>query len=456
MDRQFSKYLDRYGANKKWRPVLGAVGGVKNIVVIPVLAESRHLFKTLASLSLNDRCAIDKTLVLCVVNNSSAAVTPKDYIDDNRRTLDILNGIVRKNICRGRDKDIDSIGDNGLSVGYIDASSPGYELSDRDGGVGLARKIGHDASLTLFDYRGTRPNLFFSLDADTIVDRTYLATVRKYFERKRTTVAAIAFSHQKGETAAEQDGICWYETFIRYYVLGLHHARSPYGYHAIGSTIVCTADGYVSVRGMNRRKAGEDFYFLNKLAKMTDVRIINETRVYPSSRTSLRVPFGTGKSVARYGGGRSGEYPVYDPQVFQILKQWLECMRQNGEQDEKTLLMNAHNIHPSLETYLISNGFEKVWPKLKKNSNSERALAKHAMHWFDGLKTFKLIRYLSRHEFPPTAMYPSLRNLLTMMDIDWPLSKDIGAVPARKDRDALLDFLRTLSGLKDRYDRRYR
>ena len=39
--------------------------------------------------------------------------------------------------------------DAGLRIGYIDASSEGYEIPDNEGGVGMARKIGMDMALNL-------------------------------------------------------------------------------------------------------------------------------------------------------------------------------------------------------------------------------------------------------------------------------------------------------------------
>ena len=66
----------------------------------------------------------------------------------------------------------------------------------------------------------------------------------------------------------ETKAIICYEIFLRYYVLGLKFAKSDYAFHTIGSTMLCTPDAYVKVEGMNKRKAAEDFYFLEKLAKI--------------------------------------------------------------------------------------------------------------------------------------------------------------------------------------------
>ena len=124
----------------------------------------------------------------------------------------------------------------------------------------------------------------------------------------------------------ETKAIICYEIFLRYYVLGLSFAKSEYAFHTIGSTMLCTPDAYVKVEGMNKRKAAEDFYFLEKLAKIFPIGEIKSTSIHPSKRGSWRVPFGTGKSVDRYLSNSRDEYLLYNPKSFVILKTWLEVL----------------------------------------------------------------------------------------------------------------------------------
>ena len=51
---------------------------------------------------------------------------------------------------------------------------------------------------------------------------------------------------------------------------------------------------------MNRKKAGEDFYFLQKLFDAGHFSECNTTRVIPSPRPSDRVIFGTGPAIREY------------------------------------------------------------------------------------------------------------------------------------------------------------
>ena len=160
--RGIQKYLARYSVDARWRITSGSLEGIDNAVVIPALAESAHLFTTLASLSKNPQTELIRTLVICVINNGTPDTVPAGDLADNRETLERLQKLI----------DSDK---NGLRVAYVDASSPGLEMPDRDAGVGLARKIGLDLALGVFDYGNDCLKLLFCLDADTLaVSYTHL------------------------------------------------------------------------------------------------------------------------------------------------------------------------------------------------------------------------------------------------------------------------------------------
>jgi hypothetical protein len=445
-NRSLTKYIETYSVGDRWPLVCNVRRNVDNIVVIPALAESLHLFHTLESLAKNPASELARTLVICVVNNRAASSL--EAIDDNQRTLTILRSLLH-------DSDVDLIEANhflkpiirtivksGINVGYVDASSPGCEMDDRDGGVGLARKIGFDRALELFEYGKEGVNLLFSLDADTLVRDNYLSAVRDYFEKTGSRAAVLSYEHQRAMEREEQEAICYYEMYLRFYVLGLRYAGSRYAHHSVGSTIACTAEGYTDVRGMNRRKAGEDFYFLNKLAKVGTIGLVNTTRVYPSSRSSNRVPFGTGKRVEGFKNCTSNIYLTYDPKTFSVLKEWLHFMSSCGTEDLEKILLGAQEIHPLLEQFLRENRFDEAWPRLVKNAKTPEVLRGHLHSWFDGFKQFKLIRYLTRNAFPAVNMFDALGKYLEMMGQKMPIDCKNGEIPSLGQQEKLLDYLR--------------
>ncbi|MCK9229260.1 MAG: glycosyltransferase family 2 protein [Syntrophales bacterium] len=434
MAEGINTYLSRYGCDCRWSLSGAQPTTVRAAVVIPVLAESAHLFRTLESIAQNDARSLAETMVICVVNNGLPGIArPRDR-KDNEKTLAVLRRLVMEKTHPGAA--------GGLSIGYVDASSPGRELPVGGGGVGLARKIGMDRALELFDHRSVSPSILLCLDADTIVENNWISAVRKNFETRNLTAAAVEFLHQPGENDEDDDAICLYETFIRYYRLGLEYACSPYAWHAIGSTIAVTAGGYAAVRGMSRREAGEDFHFLNKVTKIGAIGLVTNTRVYPSARRSQRVPFGTGRTISRYAshGGRLGT--AWDPEVFRILKDWIACLGEQAASDTGTILERARHIHVLLPDFLRREGFHRVWPRLLENAGRKGVTEKQYSGWFDALKTYKMIRYMSVQAFKPLPLYEALRRIIAVSGRNVStLSGFLPPMPDRTSRRLILEEL---------------
>src|SRR6185295_2791724 len=112
-------------------------------------------------------------------------------------------------------------------------------------------------------------------------------------------VVLARFRHEATGDAALDGAHALYEVRLRYDVLGLASAGSPWAMHAIGSTLAVGVEAYAAVRGFPRRMAGEDFHLLAKLAKIGRVVRAGGEPIRLRSRSSDRVPFGTGAAVAR-------------------------------------------------------------------------------------------------------------------------------------------------------------
>jgi hypothetical protein len=408
--------------------VVGACDGIEQAVVIPALAEKKALFETLHRLSVNQPSDLGRTLVICVINNRDEGIADPEDIENNRQTMMLLRALIYGDM-NVFSSSFDKTGQlsrqiisSGLRLAYVDASSRGMEMPEKDGGVGMARKLGLDMALSLFDYRSSARKLLFNLDADTWVEPCYLSAVRHFFETEKVSAAVVRYSHRPDQDSALQAAICCYEIFLRYYVLGLGFAGSPYAFHTIGSTMICTPESYVAVRGMNRRDAAEDFYFLDKLAKWSPVARISTTTVYPSGRPSRRVPFGTGRRMIRFLEGRQNEYLLYDPEVFRILKHWLETMAGGPRREAQAILTMSACIHPLLRSFLELNRFQEVWPRIQRNHRDPDALVRQFHVWFDGFKTMKLIHYLTENGFPQRDMFSVLNNMFDMMNIHCPVA----------------------------------
>ncbi len=441
-------YLQNYSTVGKWNLIANNTENITQVVVIPAYAEKEMLFSTLASIAINEPSSLEHSFILCVINNKSDS--PPSAITNNLDTMNYLEALVKRKPLRrsGSDEGLNHIlqllAETKLKLGYIDASSKGREVPQSVGGVGMARKIGMDAALQLLRNDSAERNLIFSLDADTLVQKNYLSVIKKYFTQK-VKAAIISYEHQTPLNYEEKAAICCYEIFLRYFVLGLKYAQSPWAFHSIGSTIITSTEAYAEVRGMNKREAGEDFYFLSKLAKIGEIGYIKETCVYPSARPSTRVPFGTGSRVQRFLSGKEQEYLLYDPQIFVILARWLELMKNPYNFSEYELLTEARRIHPKLATFLENCRFAAVWSKIRRNVKDERTLIRHFNNWFDGFKTLKLINYFTYEVYPQINMFVALNRILSlqgMAELNLNLEEKI---PELEDQMKILQYLRTIT-----------
>ncbi len=439
-------YLDRYAAGEPWSLQAGNLDHLEQVVVIPAYAEKDHLFDTLLSLAQNDEQCLQKTLVVCVINNKSTA--PAADKENNARTLECIQALIgRKSINGFSDDDhlqitLQKIAASPIRLACVDAASPGMEIPEKEGGVGMARKIGMDTALRVLGTSNEGVRLIFCLDADTLVQANYLSAVRKAFAGGKTKTGILAYEHPIPPDGMERTAIVQYEIFLRYWVLGLCYADSPYAFHSIGSTMVITTGAYLGVRGMNRRAAGEDFYFLNKLAKTGSIRPISETVVYPSARVSGRVPFGTGAAVQKIAADENSAYPFYDPRVFQILKEWIALMRQSFSLNEHQIMDMASRIDSGLISFLDRRDFLSVWPKIRANVKDEKTCQSQFHRWFDGFETLKLVNDLTRECYPRTSQREALMKILPMMKLEIPGSLLCKNNPDQEDQLNVLACLR--------------
>jgi hypothetical protein len=446
MNLRTEKYLRNYAVIPARPLIVSSLECIEQAVVIPALAERSSLFRTLVSLARNPSHDLRHTLVVCVVNNHRPNITADAEIRDNQETLKLLNALVFGKLsslpphCEMQD-DLQQIAGSDLRLAFINASSPGREIPDCDGGVGTARKIGMDAVLGLIDRAGKERGVICCLDADTLVEENYLSVMSAHFRESDAPAAVAAYAHQKPTDSELLAAICCYEIFLRSYVMGLSYAQSPYAFHSIGSTMVCTSDGYVDVRGMNRRTAAEDFYFLNKLAKIGNIGVVTKTTVFPSSRISRRVPFGTGRRMLRHMSEGADEYRLYDPRIFVIVREWLAGMDDDPDREPKKILAKARQIHPCLAEYLSMSRMETDWQNIRRNSHDPRHLRQQFHVWFDGLKTLRLVRYLSCHVFPLVPMFDGLAGLVDLIGRPFPLD---GSPPGMPELDVQLRILEAL------------
>ena len=326
----------------------------------------------------------------------------------------------------------------------VDRFSEGRQLPVK-GGVGHARKIGADLAAVLMHQKRILSPWIHCTDADVQLPKTYF-TCSDTVQDPGSGYAALVYPFQHGNehNGADDNDVVLatqlYELSLRYYVAGMKYARSPYAFHTIGSTMAVSANHYAKVRGFPKRQAGEDFYLLNKLAKVGSVLELQKgpdcAPIQIESRRSDRVPFGTGAAVTKIAGLSDpvSEFRFYHPAVFELLQTWLRSWPEiwrSGSVDISLVISTQRSKHhdsPGQRQCLLA-GLEKIGTgqalehAFRQSSDLEQFTRQ--MHtWFDAFRTLKLIHAL-RDNHLSSVTYVSLeanQAYAQLLDLDVDLS----------------------------------
>lgn len=264
-------------------------------------------------------------------------------------------------------------------------------LPDKHAGAGLARKIAMDEAVNRY-YQINNPNgIIVSLDADTLVLSNYLVDIEKAFlSNEKLQATTFYFEHRSNKNPEINHAIEIYELYLRYFKQALTYTGFPYAYHTIGSAFAVRASAYVRQGGMNRRQGGEDFYFLHKIFPLGFVKELNYIKVYPSSRPSDRVPFGTGPAVKKILS--DGNYACYQPEYFEVLKTFFNQVPQFFNSTEKNNCHFYETLDASLKAFIAKTDFCQKIEEINSNVTTLENFKKRFFQWFNA---FQIIKYLN-------------------------------------------------------------
>ncbi|HEX2394862.1 MAG TPA: glycosyltransferase family A protein [Bacteroidales bacterium] len=392
-------------------------GNIGFIVVIPVLCEP-DIIQTLESIWKCTRPSCD-TEVLMIVNASEKA--PDNIVECNCNTTIASLEWIRQHQ------------DDSLKFFVLNVTLP-----DKDAGVGLARKIGMDAAIRRFNETGRSRGFILSFDADSICDPDYFSAIEETINLKPDTKGfTIYFEHPvSGINFPERiyQGIAQYELHLRYVNLYLAYSGFPYAFHTVGSCFGVRADIYAAQGGMNKRKGGEDFYFLHKIVPLGNFEVINSTRVIPSPRDSFRVPFGTGPVIHKYM--ETGlELTTYDPEAFRLLRQFLSLFPRFYKSESSVIRNLTGHLDKSIREFLEIMHFTEAIEEINSNSGSPDTFRNRFFRWFDAFRIIKFLNYSAINHFPKQPVTKAVTVLLNDLNVK---------VPERRSPPELLHVLRRI------------
>ena len=282
-------------------------------------------------------------------------------------------------------------------------------LPKKHAGVGLARKIGMDEAVNLF-HQIERDGIIVTFDADCLVETNYLLAIEAHFiKHPKSPGCSIRYSHPINGGDYSQhiyDGIINYELHLRYYNQAMKYCGAPYAFHTVGSSMAVKSSAYQKQGGMNKRKAGEDFYFLQKIIELGGFTELNATCVIPSPRISDRVPFGTGKAIGDWVEKNDETYYTYSFQTFIELKE---------------LFLNIANIYNKVDyviksklilQYMKEINFENKVGEIRNNTTNYINFEKRFYTFFNAFMVLKYVHYARDNFYPNLPVQQEAKQLL--------------------------------------------
>jgi hypothetical protein len=273
-------------------------------------------------------------------------------------------------------------------------------------GVGLARKTGMDEAVRRFNFINNQEGVILNLDADCLVEPNYFEAVcEELLKRKDRSACSIYFEHPLNGSDYNENiykNIVLYELHLRYYFQGLEFSGFPYVFHTVGSSIAVKVLQYVRAGGMNRRQAGEDFYFIQKLVPAGGYFNLNTTTVYPSPRPSFRVPFGTGASISKLTGENSFSLLTYNFLAFKELRLFFQMIEDIYNLNPSELADCYRSIPPGLKSFFDEEDWIIKILEIKNNTSGLSSFKKRFFGWFN---MFMIVKYLN---FVNTGLFEKL------------------------------------------------
>ena len=400
-DRGVQKYLARH-AEPEAAAAAGLPGQFGHALVAPAYAEGDDLFRMLGSVP---EGPLGRVLVVLVVNGR--ADSDERAHAANRAALERLTRELGKPEPLADQPPIAALPLPGGALVVVDRASPGRFLPEGQG-VGLARKIGFDFALAVRQAGRLASPWLHSTDADTLLPRDYFDRVANA-DPDRTAAAIYPFEHRFASDLALATAGRLYEISLRYYVLGLAWAGSPYAYESMGSCLAIPAAAYAGVRGFPRRNALEDFYALNKLAKTGQILRLPGDPVLLEGRISERVPVSTGKALKDLVSRQRAldDFRLYHPAVFGHLAAWIRVLaaiassggRIEGSLAELPAESPFFKVDLLRETLERMGAFPAIREAIRKSSDAA-TLRRHLHTWFDAFRTLKLVHALRAGGLP--------------------------------------------------------
>jgi hypothetical protein len=395
-------YLSRY-AEPEIAAAANLEGSFGHVVQVPAYGEGDTLFAMLGSVPAGQP---GETLVVVVLN--ARADSPAGTRQTNEAARARLAAAASSAFTLSQEPPTIAYRFPRGRVVLIDRSGPGRYLPAGQG-VGLARKIGCDFALALVAAGRLNADWLHCTDADVLLPNDYFGQTEALagFE---VAAAIYAFRHRFDPSEALGTAGRLYDLKLRYGVLGLAWAGSPYGYQAMGSCLAIRPRAYAAVGGFPKKNSIEDVLVLNDLAKEGSIARLAGSPILLEGRVSDRVPVSTGQALKLLASQKRAlaTFRLDHPLAFAYLSAWLEALEAVARSGNLgKALERLPSNSPFFKTDLLTESLEAVGAfaavreAVSRGKASPRALRRSLHSWFDALRTRQFLDALGKGGLPP-------------------------------------------------------
>lgn len=371
----------------------------QQVLVLPAYREAPELLDRLTALPEGD----GRTLVILVLNRP-------DTDGDTLANAPLRAALAIRDPGRVSPTTASVIHLNGHSDLFLLDMEALFGATPAACGVGLARKAGADLALRWIYAGGIDGDWLCSTDADATLPSDYFAQLTS--APPGAAAVAFPFRHVAGDDATCNAATALYELRLHHYVLGLEYAASPYAFHTLGSSLAIRACAYTQVRGFPKRAGGEDFYVLNKLAKVGAITRPAGQCIELQSRHSARTPFGTGPAVRAIAASTQPDEAAvfYHPACFTALRAVMDSVPELARVPERNLgrLLSERELEPHLARHacraLDALGVADALQHCLQQGKSVAQFQRQFHQWFDGFRTLKFIHALRDAGWPQQSL----------------------------------------------------
>jgi len=331
-------------------------------ICLPILNESENILELINCLQAQSYSKF--TLIACVNQ-------PENWWDDTNKNA----------ICEDNKECLNLLSTpQNFEIIIIDKSSKGNGFLGKKTGVGWARKLTMDRAAQL----GKDNDLIISIDADTHYPANYFQSLIQIFNvNHQITAHSNPYYHPLTNNDEQNHAILRYELYMRTYAIHMLLIDNPFAFSAIGSGMATSVYQYKRLGGLSPKQSGEDFYFIQKMAKSGKLSNYNSIKIFPQARFSDRVNFGTGPAMIKGRMGDWDSYPFYPPELFHRVKNTFNSFGDLFIKDIETP-MSAF-LRKQLKR-------ESIWLPLRNNFKKKELFEKACMELVDGLRILQFLK----------------------------------------------------------------